>query len=683
MKYKKIIIGALCALSVGCGSASKDTSIPEPIGPDGGKTVFKSLSYYDSCDALESDMRENLKAQVNAMMDSYLVTTNDRYCYGDILYSPMAEADSSGASFTETNLQETGVDEADIIKTDGQYLYLASKKGVQIFKVWPKEDYAQVANYQIKEATQTKIYLAGSKLIVLYQTGNSTKTHIDILDVSHPEQPVALSQKELSGKLVQSRRVNGILHVVFNSMKTLSNFGIQVPQVSYEDSQKICSGNQSVINAVNSEVESLRAENLKLINDLPINDYMPTYGDSGDAKSLNCTSVAYEVSDDSADADNQSLVKKSSVYMPSYRSSSIQMTGVISLSINDPESIQATLLGGGKNSTWGSYLVYASSDALYLSKSVNYTHTLLHRFQLTEVGRSYHRYTASGSVQGQLLNQFSLSERDSVLRVASEANLETFVTTLDATSPTLEQLGVVGGIGKGEYLRGVRFVGDRGYVVTFKKTDPFFVVNLADPTNPTVEGELKMPGYSSYLHLLDEDHVIGLGKDADDQGSFAWFQGLKLALFDVANPEKPSLVDESILGSRGTTSFALEDHHAFTYDPVSHLLALPLELYEGVKGGSQVGNFKYSGVHLFRLDPENGIQDKGIIQLPDDQTGGSGWENAGPRRVIMLGESDTNKNLIYILGNDSLFQVDQSDANQNLKSLPSDNILESFTYEFL
>jgi len=174
-----------------------------------------------------------------------------------------------------------------------------------------------------------------------------------------------------------------------------------------------------------------------------------------------------------------------------------------------------------------------------------------------------------------------------------------------------------------------RFIGEKAYLVTFKKIDPFFTLDLSDPYNPEILGSLKIPGYSNYLHPFDENHIIGIGKDTveSDSPDFAWYQGLKIALFDVSDFENPKELDKVIIGDRGTDSPALYDHKAFLFDLEKELLVIPVSLYEigseikdiyDEKEGSQYGEFTYQGAYVYRLNLD-GFEFKGRITHMDDE----------------------------------------------------------------
>jgi uncharacterized secreted protein with C-terminal beta-propeller domain len=179
---------------------------------------------------------------------------------------------------------------------------------------------------------------------------------------------------------------------------------------------------------------------------------------------------------------------------------------------------------------------------------------------------------ASGSIPGSLLNQYSLSEHNGVLRAATTVGQKSSaVYALRRDSGTLTQIGEVGGLGKGERIYAVRFVGAVGYVVTFRQTDPLYTIDLRDPSKPRIMGELKIPGYSAYLHPVGADRLIGLGQDATDQGRIT---GTQISLFDVGNLADPRRIAQfKIPKAHSEAEF---DPHAFLYWPQTKLLVVPL-----------------------------------------------------------------------------------------------------------
>jgi uncharacterized secreted protein with C-terminal beta-propeller domain len=256
------------------------------------------------------------------------------------------------------------------------------------------------------------------------------------------------------------------------------------------------------------------------------------------------------------------------------------MLSVVTVDAEDPRpGPAATVVGAGET-------VYASTEHLYVTSTAwqepqaavpmpPTTSTDIHEFDIRDKVRT--GYVGSGRVGGRLLSSFSLSEHDGALRVAStdDATMESAVTVLQEKDGALAEVGRVGGLGKGERIYAVRFLGDRGYVVTFRQTDPLYVLDLADPSAPAVRGELKINGYSAYLHPIGEHRLLGIGQDATDQGRV---QGTQVSLFDVSDPAAPKRLANAVLPqSRSEAEF---DHHAFLWWAKSRLTVVPVQSYQ-------------------------------------------------------------------------------------------------------
>ena len=238
-------------------------------------------------------------------------------------------------------------------------------------------------------------------------------------------------------------------------------------------------------------------------------------------------------------------------------------------------------------------IVYASPESLYVAterwadrpapdepqRAEQGVTTQIHKFDISSPARA--QYRGSGQVPGYLLNQWSLSEHRGVLRVVSTESpawwgegreTESFLTTLRHSGGALVQAGRIGGLGKGERVYAVRMIGDVGYVVTFRQIDPLYTIDLAVPERPRVLGELKIPGYSAYLHPVGEDLLLGVGQDATEEGRPL---GTQLSLFDVSNLRRPTRLHSEPLGPGW--SEAESDHHAFLFWPRTGLVVLPFE----------------------------------------------------------------------------------------------------------
>jgi uncharacterized secreted protein with C-terminal beta-propeller domain len=241
-------------------------------------------------------------------------------------------------------------------------------------------------------------------------------------------------------------------------------------------------------------------------------------------------------------------------------------------------------------------------------------------------------FAGQGVVPGHILNQFSMDEYNGNFRIATtvgevwnqenQSKNNVYVLNKD-----MNLVGSLEGLAPGEKIYSARFMGERAYVVTFKKVDPLFVLDMKDATNPRVLGKLKIPGYSDYLHPYDETHIIGIGKDTVESGygTFAWYQGMKMAIFDVTDVTNPKEMFKTIIGDRGTNSEALNDHKAFLFDKEKGLLVIPINLYEispEIKkqygdgetiSSPQYGEQTFLGAMVFDVSLTKGIVERGRI----------------------------------------------------------------------
>ena len=294
-------------------------------------------------------------------------------------------------------------------------------------------------------------------------------------------------------------------------------------------------------------------------------------------------------------------------------------TSIIAINTqNDDQepTIETILLGASSN-------LYVSLNNVYLTFPVwgrdlgDLAKTSIHRIHIEgdEI-----EYVASGEVPGMVLNQFSMDEYDGYFRVATTTRERTSRNNVYILSMALNITGSLEGLAPGETIYSARFMGERGYVVTFKQVDPLFVIDLSDPRHPKELGYLKVTGYSDYLHPYDEHHLIGIGKETTEEGEFAWYQGVKISLFDVSDVNKPEEIDKEIIGHRGTESPVLWDHKAFLFDRSRNLMVIPVsvaeidktEYPEGVPSWAW-GRTVWQGAYVFNVTAEAGLTLKGRI----------------------------------------------------------------------
>lgn len=645
MRQYSRYITAFCVaalLLAACGSGEMAEVAPPKPTP----IINDLVKDYQLVETKPETLLAQFKAEAKAQVDQIVV------CKSQVVSEPVPVSGSPGdvvtASFlaTQTNNQEAGIDEHDLVKVVGEYAYVLQAVGtadgvLRILRVHPAEQFTQVAQLTFGGApiglqvTANRVaVLTGIPPNVNFTQGTSKLLpaasqnqflRLDMVDVTNPAAPVIVRTATFGASLVASRRIENTLWLVMNGATFFS--------------QPAGGWNPYAVDCMKKRDAHI-AQRKALIDSLTTGAIMVRADDTTGGVTMPIAADRFYTN---GTTDQQLLI-------------------VMAIDMEGAGDDQLDLIYGNASA------VYVSRNSLYAAQQIgkqsgNGPITAIHAFDITQAEPEY---IATGGVKGTLLNQFAMSEHKGVLRVAtggqSFAENANNVFTLDATVPGLPQLGKVTGLGNGEKLYAVRFVEDTGYVVTFKKIDPLFVIDLADPKNPVVAGELKVPGYSTYLHPLAGGKLIGLGKDADDQGAFAWFAGLKLSLFDVSAPSAPSEVASEVIGVRGSDSPALADHHAFTYDAARQLLALPVTVCEGTDGtGSTFGAFSYSGLHLYEVT-SSGFTLAGTVQDPkptqiSQSTCGWGTPTTIQRAVIMGDETDTQV-LVIRAQNVELFDVD-------------------------
>ncbi|HSQ92877.1 MAG TPA: beta-propeller domain-containing protein, partial [Methanoregula sp.] len=315
-------------------------------------------------------------------------------------------------------------------------------------------------------------------------------------------------------------------------------------------------------------------------------------------------------------------------------------------------------------------------------QEIDQTTTAIHKIAISNGAITY---LARGEVPGILESQFSMDEYENNLRVATTSNVYTTrgsyeynnVFVLDAGMKTI---GSLTHIAEQEKIYSTRFIGERLYMVTFKRIDPFFVIDLSNPVSPKILGKLKIPGYSDYLHPYDANHIIGVGKETgtNDWGGVST-KGLKLALFDVSDVENPRQLDKVEIGDAGTDSAVLSDHKAFLFDKAKNLLVIPARVvrnepavYE--KDGILRQNNIWYGAYVFGLTPEAGFTLRGTVQ-----------HGTGSDRYYYYGSSANEvkrslyiDNVLYTLSTRKILANSLSDINTTITTIDlagSDDVL--------
>ena len=482
--------------------------------------------------------------------------TEDSVSAADESASAIQDVDFSG-----TNIQEIGVDEADIVKTDGERIYLVANEHLIVVDTASRE---VTGTLQLDSSWLTELFLSNNELLVISATwlnqnegGNDSGVRIRRVTID-AGQPRELESVVLEGDYVSSRSVGGVARVIVRTHPQHS-LGFVYPEGS--------AGEDIARNANRAAVEQSS-----------LADWLPslTRFDSG------ANQVGEPVLPDCG-----------SVHAPT-EFAGFGVLSVLNIPVGGELAAAATtsVLAPGD-------LVYASTESIFVATQNWFgpiasdidsgdetawedvwtaRRTSIHQFDLSADGAAY---ATSGSVPGDILNQFSLSEHDGHLRVVAttggfaEEPSETSVHVLRLGGDQLVEVGQVGDMGRGETVQSVRLIGNVGYVVTFRQIDPFYTLDLSQPENPLVVGELKIPGFSSYLHPIGSGRVLGVGSDADEDGRVT---GSKVSIFDVNDPAHPAEI--AVWTAPGGWNDIGWEHRSFLWWEADQIAVIPVSTYD-------------------------------------------------------------------------------------------------------
>ncbi|HEX2361222.1 MAG TPA: beta-propeller domain-containing protein [Jiangellaceae bacterium] len=481
-----------------------------------------------------------------------------------------AGADAAAPEYSSTNTHEVGVDEPDLVKTDGRRIVSVVDGTLRVVDAEKRQ---LIGTLPLSDPAGTwyaeHLLLSGDRALILgygnTEIGRGSSVRDAIADLSFaPEgsrlvlvdisgEPRIVSELDLEGSYVDARQVDSVARIVVRSGPRLAWTYPAEP---------------------GAQVDALAA-NRDVVARSTIDDWLPHFaltedGDRTEGRVVDCADVSH----------------------PRAYSGTSMLT-VLTVDIAGgalrPDNAVAVVADG--------QTVYGTGSSLYISgyqspampvdsaralPTVGEEKTEIHKFDVESSGKP--EYVASGVVDGWLLNQYSMSAHEGHLRVATTRSgfsparapdepppSESQVTVLAQQGAQLAEVGVVGGLGKGEQIYAVRFIGPVGYVVTFRQVDPLYTLDLSNPRSPRVVGELKIPGYSAYLHPAGDGRLIGVGQDADEQGMT---RGTQISLFDVADAASPARLDTFLMP--GGWSDAEHDPHAFLYWPDDELVVLPV-----------------------------------------------------------------------------------------------------------
>lgn len=506
-----------------------------------------------------------------------------------------SSSSSNTKDYSTTNIQVENVDEADIVKTDGDYIYSISEDNVIITDAKDPKQPKVVATIQSEDDDIPEdIILYKDKLVVISTKGNQTQryyynnrmnTVVKIYNITSREKPMLTKSYEMYEPYYTSRCIDNVLYVISSG------------NLRKEDDKIVVGYNED-----NMEKE-MSIDKIKYLKDV---------------KTTKQTLIS------TVDLNNETADIKLDSYLMNISNAYVSENAIYLLNqkYNNDSKIPIKLLFGFKG-------VFGLEDYYEMDSESGY-YTEIYKFDIKENVE----YKAKTKVKGKTINQYSLDEKDNHLRIALYDNDGSRIAIFDED---LKQIGISDNVAKGEKMYSSRFIGDKVYFVTYKTIDPLFVMDLSNETKPKVLGKLKIPGYSTYLHPYDENHIIGIGMETKEIinrnsngkviSTTAKVVGMKMALFDVSNVNSPVQISSVVIGDSRTTSAILTNPKALLFSKEKSLIAIPVNNYSQDFEVTSSNNYetminnytKYSkpynaeGYFVYNINVQDGFKLKGVI----------------------------------------------------------------------
>jgi uncharacterized secreted protein with C-terminal beta-propeller domain len=541
------------------------------------------------------------------------------------------ESEDNGPDYSTTNIQEDDVDEGDIVKNNDEYAYIVSHNRTKVFiiDVYPPEEASILKELEFNFSVQ-ELYLHDDKLVVLGSSGHqnyyynyNSNVQIMVFDITNKENPELTRNLTVRGRCTTSRVIGNFFYLIGNQyvrdFENESALPVPANEIFYVDEYD---NSYSLTTIMSFHIQNDQVPPVKKVILMGASNNI--YVSTGNIF-ITATKRMSHVEMEEIKIDTvyeRVLPHKVRFDIGRIRRSDLPRWEKVT-------EINCVIRDYTQNLTdYEEDRYYDEVEQLsYKYQNIiseRNERTVIHKIAIDD-GQIW--YVANGEVTGHVLNRYSMGEHDGYFRIATtkgrvsrsgESSARNMVFVLD---DQLNECGMIDDIAPGEQIYSARFLGERGYLVTFKKVDPFFVVDLSTPSNPRILGELKIPGYSNYLHPYDENHVIGIGKDCVDMGDFAWYQGVKVSLFDVTDVQNPTEISNIIIGDRGTESLALRDPHAFLFSKEKDMLVMPISLAEvqDVSASpSTHGTHVWDGAYVLDISLESDISLRGRITHDND-----------------------------------------------------------------
>lgn len=561
--------------------------------------------------------------------------------------SAMQTGAVGAVDYSTTNIQVEGVDEADFVKNDGKHIYVLAQNKLVIVDAFPAAE-AETLSTTIIDGRPRDIFVNGDRLIVFTEEDSQVmvfpeyeympmsrytqKTNALVYDISDRKKPVQVSNFSINGNYFQSRMIGDYVYFIVKDSVYYSSGVVDVPVIK-RGSVKIMSPDIYYFDnpEQNYVFHTIASVNIKS-EKINAKSFMMGYSDNLYVSENNIY-ITYRRNLPMLYYEAQREERFYKVVVPNLpigvQDKIIAIKGSDLTSSEKWEKISSILEDTYNNMTENEKQDYSMN----VEKAVEEYETKLAQerditvIQKININKGDIEYRAKGEVPGSLLNQFSMDESGEHFRVATTSQIWTGRESKQYNNVFVmdKELAIAGkleNIAPDERIYSTRFIGNRLYMVTFKRIDPLFVIDLSDPKNPKILGELKIPGFSDYLHPYDENHIIGVGKEtADNQWGGTSIKGVKLSLFDVSDVNNPKQLDKYEIGTSGTDSEALRDHKAFLFDRKKNLLVIPVREVTEKPRYDNRGYYVqkvWQGAYVFNLTPQDGFKLRGKVSHLDD-----------------------------------------------------------------
>lgn len=542
-----------------------------------------------------------------------------------------AKTAEAAGDYSKTNAQVSGIDESDIVQTDGKNIYSISDGKINIVSTEKGKMKIRKSLSLGENVYPSELYAEKDKLTVIassykvstssYYKNGRNEVSVLVYDMKDVDNPKKIRETSQEGYYISSRKDG-------NMIRLITEFGLYDDTIPY--------------------LKETLAEGKTRQTDLPLDKIMVFPG----------------------------YYQSSVVMITSFPTDSITPSKTVSY-IGSAQTLymsKNTMAVSYARSRWNPLVVEEEvqidvkreSDAEGLKEKIAPApqeepidpfriETVIKRFS---VDGSDINYLAENRIAGTLINQFALDEHNGVLRVAytDHSSEETSVDTFDKN---MNQLGSLSKLAKGERIYSVRFMGEKLYLVTFKQVDPFFVIDVKDPAEPKVLGYLKIPGYSSYLHPLDKNHILGIGNDTEFDGTFVRNSGVKISVFDVKDVKNPKQISNVVLGKGGSYTPVSDDHKAFLYNGNKKYFGFPITLTDEIAKSN--GKEKwienrtvFDGACVYAVDPNFKLKLKGNIS---HYKNGEGQEYEYQNRIQRLLYID---DIIYTISENKITSTNEN-----------------------